>query len=116
MRRSREAPSAVRIAISRARVAARARSKIGDVGAGDQQNERDRAEQHQEHRPKAADHLLVHRDQGHAGVLVRLRILLLQAERDRVHLRLGLREGHARSQACPGIEIALVTHLTSGSR
>ena len=47
--------------------------EVGDVGAGDQQHEADRAEQHEQRRPHVADEVLVERDDRGAPALVVLR-------------------------------------------
>ena len=51
----RVAPSAERTAISCSRETARARRKIGDVGAGEDEEQRHRAPEHQEHRAHRPD-------------------------------------------------------------
>jgi len=57
------APRAARIANSRARPVERASSRLGDVGARDQQHKTDRAEQHQQNSFHIADDVDLERDQ-----------------------------------------------------
>ncbi len=57
---------------------------VGDVGAGDQEDERHRRQEHEERRPDVSDHGLLERSDGH--VAVGAGELLLQAPGDRRHL------------------------------
>ena len=71
--------------------------QVGDVGAGDHQHETDRAEQDQQRGPGMLDDVLLQRHGPDAHLRAgMLRELLAELQRDAVHLRLCLGEGHAR--------------------
>ena len=64
--------------------------QVGDVRAGDQEHEGDGGEEHDERHPHVADDQLLQRHDDGTPPGVGLGILLLEALRDRVHLRLRL--------------------------
>jgi len=81
--RSRPAPSATRTAISRCRAAARREQEVGDVRAGDEQDKRDRAQQHEQRPLHVADDLLVQADQGQNTLALALALALAAPSRRR---------------------------------
>ena len=97
--RARPAPSAERIASSLRRPSAAREQQVADVRARDQQDQRDRGEQHQQRRPDVADDQLLQRNHRRAPAGVLLRILALEPRRDRVHLRLRPRQRRRRASA-----------------
>ena len=60
--------------------------EVRDVGAGDQEHEADRAEEHEQRRSHVADEVLVQRDDRGAPAFVVLRILRREPGGDGVHL------------------------------
>ena len=79
--------------------AARAREEeVGHVGAGDEEDERDRAEEDEEERPHVSDHRVGERHQARAGALVGVGIGEGETARDAVEVGLRLRDRHAGSQ------------------
>jgi hypothetical protein len=105
--RVREAPSDTRTEISRAR-----EQQVGDVGARDEQHERDGAHERQEDDTNlaAVDTLVVRLHDG-ADVLVRIRIFRRQSRRDGVDLGLRLLLRHARREPRNQVEAARVPRL-----
>ncbi len=103
--KTRRAPRAERRA-DRDLLAASERAReeqVADVGARDQQHERDRGEQHHQRHADVADDQLLQRDDGGAPAGVLLRILALEPHRDRFHLGFRLREvtpGFRRATTC----------------
>src|SRR6201987_1353996 len=91
--RAREAPSAVRIAISLAR-----EQQVGNVDASDQQNEPDSCKQHEQGGTNIQDDLVLHVNYVRADTGVGIRILFFQASGDGFHLRACLLERHTRFQ------------------
>ena len=75
--------------------------QIGDVGAGDEQHEAHRAEQHEQRLPRRADDGLMERRDAHALVAVAARVLGGQPGGDAGHLRLGSRPAMRRSPRRP---------------
>ncbi len=73
--------------------------QVRHVGAGDQQHEADRSEQHEKDALDAADDVFLEGHEGDPRPLVRLRVRRLQVPRDPVHVRAGLLRGHPRAQA-----------------
>jgi hypothetical protein len=65
--------------------------QVGQVGAGDEQHQRDGAEQHQQRQPRVADQILLQRHDQRTPVLVLSGILLRQACGQRIQVGLGLR-------------------------
>jgi hypothetical protein len=88
--------------------------QVADVGAGDQQNERDRAEQHDERHPDVANNQLLQRDHRRAPARICLRVLALEARRDRAHLRLRLLDGGAGFHPRDDLRIVVVAHRAIG--
>ena len=86
---------------------ARAREEqIGDVRAGDEQHDRDRAEQHQHPRLGArADEVIAQRPHACATVLVPVGMGRLERRSDLVHLRLRLLERDARLQSRDALQV-----------
>ena len=70
--------------------------QAGQVGANDQEQDRNRAAQHQQRRPRLEREAGMEVLQPHARLGVGVRVLLLEATSDRVHLLAGLRERYAR--------------------
>ena len=97
--RRRLAPSAVRIAISRLRDSSAGEKKVGHVSAGDQQNERDRAQHDQQRRTDVADDVVVQSHDSYAGkIKVRVGILFRKPAGDGGQFRFRLLHLHARFQ------------------
>ena len=72
--------------------------QVGDVGAGDEQHQPDRAEQDQQRRPGVLHDVVVQRHRPDPEVRGRVLLELLpELGGDPVHLGLGLGEGHARA-------------------
>ncbi len=90
----RRADSRANGKLSRARSASR-RKKIGEIRAGDQQNQGDRAEQQTETRSVTAEKIIEKRFHGHACARVRCRICFLETRGDCFHLGAHLFECHA---------------------
>src|SRR5205085_1920031 len=78
--------------------------EIGDVHAGDQENEPDSAKQHQQHRLAAANHLFLKWEDGRANALVDVRIGGSEIASDGKHIRPCLLEGHARLQTANAVD------------
>ncbi len=76
--------------------------EIGDVGAGNEQEEPDGAQQHEERPPRRADEELVQRRHPRAHDAVRRRVLLLEPPDDGLELRIRLLDRHARTKARDG--------------
>ncbi len=72
--------------------------EVGDVGAGDQKHEADRAQEREEDGPKLPDELLLQRHDADAGARVRLRVVRRDARGDRLHLRARRLKARARLQ------------------
>ena len=97
--------------LTRARGRAR-EQQVCDVGAGDQEDERDRAHQRQEYEPdRPAVLALVERQHTGTDVLVRIGIVRPQLGGDGVHLGLCLRARHAVGHPAEGLEVAVVPLL-----
>ena len=79
--------------------------QVGDVGAGDQQDEADGAEKHQHGLADVADHRLVERDRGEVEPLVAVRILRGEALADGLHLGSDVLEWNARLGPADGSEV-----------
>ena len=77
--------------------------QVGDVDAGDQQHERDRAGEHEQRRANLLDHLLVNRHERHRPAGIALRRFLLELRRDRSSSRRrpAASETPSRSRAMP---------------
>ena len=73
--------------------------QIGDVDAGDKQNEQRRAGKDLERRPNLIDHLLVHGHQADRPAGIALRRLSGQLGSDALHVEGGLLEGDALAQS-----------------
>ena len=86
--RSRLAPSAPRSGNLLGAAVRAHQHQVGEVGAGDQQHQRDRAEQDQERRPRVAHQVVLQRHDQRAPVLVVGGILRGQAQRDRCQIGL----------------------------
>ena len=84
--------------------------QVGEVGAGDEQHERDRAEQDEQRQPGVADQVVVQRHDQRAPVLVVGRVLLLPGARDRVEIGLRRAPRHARLQLGHGAIVVVVAH------
>src|SRR5215510_4977000 len=69
-------------------------TEIGDVGAGDQENEQNRSEQGEQRPVNISDHLLFKRHDIHAETVVQDRFLLLQLARNNFHILTRLFELH----------------------
>ncbi len=88
--------------------------QVRHVRAGDQQQEANRAQEDEGvFLGHVADQELVKRDQRGAPVLVAVRVLLLEPQRDSLHLRAGLRLGYAGLQSSdrekhPGLALIAV--------
>ena len=96
MSRQRPAPSAARIPISRLRTGRAREHQVGDVGAGDEQHEPNRAEQEQHPRPHPPDQVVMEADDAHAPAWAPLRVLLVERHGDAVHLLVRLFESTRR--------------------
>ena len=80
--------------------------EVGDVGAGDQQHEEHRAEEHEDVLPGIrANEKLAHRHGHKAPVLVGIRVLAGEARADGVDFRRGLRRRAARFQPAHGLQL-----------
>ena len=79
---------------------ARTQQQVGDVGAGDEQHEPDRAHQHQQRRPGAADRALANRHEPQARVRIGVGVGRVARARRRARWR-PLRPAPAR-RATPG--------------
>ena len=88
--------------------------QIGHVGAGDQQDAGDRAEQDQQGAARVADHLLLQRDdaesQAAIGRIV-LRMIVAQAGGERIHFGLGLGRGDAGLEFADDVVVLVVAVL-----
>ena len=73
--------------------------KIGDIGAGNQQQETDGGEQQEEEWLDIADDVFLHGNDGDAKVFVGLRICGREILRDAIHVGPRLRERNARLKA-----------------
>ena len=88
--------------------------QVRHVGAGDQQHQAHRTQQHIQRAAVLAGYLLSKIDQPDAPALAEGRVVLLGARRDAVHLRLRLCQRDAGLQPCDGAQIppgALVVAL-----
>ena len=80
--------------------------QVGDIGAGDQQNEADGAEQNPERPLHAADHLVAQRPHHHADALcVVLRVLAGDSADHGVHLGLRRGGGDSRLEAAEQLQV-----------
>jgi hypothetical protein len=84
--------------------------QVGDVGAGDEQDESHRAEQDVESRPILADELLVQRFGLETPLMVLLGIALRQVTRDDVQLGRELLLGDSGLEPPEHREVMLVVH------
>src|SRR5262249_13615185 len=73
--------------------------QVGDIGAGNQQNQADGAQQNQQRLPYVTDKVFVQQRNTHTTVLIALRILLFQARGDQIQLCFRLLHGHVRLQS-----------------
>src|SRR5882672_346322 len=80
--------------------------KISDVGASDEQNENNRAQQHQQCRPNVTNQLFAQRYNRGAPPLIVFRILLLETLGDAAEFGLSLANIHARFE--PGNDHVIV--------
>ena len=96
---------AARMEISRERRRGAREQQVRHVRAADEKKEPDRREEKQQDRPKFADRVFVQRRDANAGVLVVVRILVLETPADRVHFAARLLERDARFQAGKDIEV-----------
>ena len=84
--------------------------QVTDVGAGDEEDQPDPAEQHEKHRAAIADDFLLHRDDhGFPASSVRLGKLTREPCGDRVHLGLRLRQFDISLQTRDAIPIVIPT-------
>ena len=114
--RSRVAPSAVRTAISFERVGRAGQEQVGDVGAGDEEHEADRAQQHQQRRAHVPGGLDAERGDEQAPVVgVVVRVVALELLGDGPHLPRGLLHRNPWSHARDEVEelrgAVVVRHL-----
>ena len=72
--------------------------QVGNVRATDEEDERYRAEEHEEKGTHGPPHLLGHRDEGDAKVLAIVGVLGAKPIQIRRHSRLRLSDRHARTQ------------------
>ena len=84
--------------------------QVADVRARDQENQRDRSEQHHERHPDVADEELVQRHDGGAPACVLLGKLLLEPRRDDAHLGVGLRHVRARLQPRHDLRVVVLAN------
>ena len=98
MIRRRSAPSAARTRNLALPPLGARQHQVRQIGAADQQHEADGAQQHVERRPDVPHDLLVIRNHRHRDVRIRVRVLLLEAPGDRVHVGHRAVEGHAGLQ------------------
>ena len=83
--------------------------QVADIGAGDEEDQPDGAEQDQKHRAAIADDFLLHRDDHGFPASVRLAKLTRQPCGDRVHLGLRLRQFDVSLQTRDAIPIVIPT-------
>ncbi len=96
MIRARLAPSATRTAISFCRPTRAREQQVGDIRAGNQQDERDGAEQHQQRRPDVLHELILRAGDERANIRDSSPgCSRFELQRDRVHLDPRLLERHA---------------------
>src|SRR6185437_10150977 len=79
--------------------------QIAHVRAGDQQQKRNRREQHEQRQARVADEIVVQRHHQRAHVLVRFGILRLEPRDDRLQLRVRVRFRRARLEARDGAHV-----------
>ena len=72
--------------------------QVREIGARDEQHERNRAEQHEQRQPRVADEILVQGHDERAPVFVLGGVLQREAAGDRIELRLRAGHGDARFQ------------------
>ena len=82
--------------------------QIGDVRAGDEQDEGDRREQHDQRLADIADNQLLERNHGRAPAGVVLRILALETRGDDVELGARLRDGGVRLEPRDHLGVVIV--------
>src|SRR5207247_9215983 len=82
---------------------------IGDVGRSNQQNEENRAEQHQYRQLEVPDDLLLQGNEPHRMIHIGRWILCSQRASDRIDIGLRLLARHARLQARHDVEVVTVT-------
>ena len=73
--------------------------QVGHVGAGDEQHQRDRAQQQEQRRPHVLHHLILERRHHGAHVAIRFGELLLECERDALQLGTRRLQRHVGSEA-----------------
>ena len=91
------------------------RQKVGQIGAGDEQHQRNRAEQQAEAGPVIAHLIFQQRRDGDANVGVRIRILFRKPRRDLFHLGQRLLDRHAFFQAAPAKQSRVIVARLPGS-
>ena len=98
-------------------VADAGQQQVCHVGACNQQHERDRAHQRQEHQPDRAAVLpFVERHDAGRDVLVGVRVVVTQLPGDRIHLRLRLSRVDTVRQFAKHFEVAVVALLLGEAR
>ncbi len=85
--------------------------EVGDVGAGDQEDEGDRPEQQHQRRPQLAHDRVEERLEGHALLRVRVRVALGEALREGLHLGAGAGDVHSRLQPADHVDPRVVAPL-----
>ncbi len=73
--------------------------QVGHVGAGDEQHQRDRAQQEEQRRSHVLHHLILQRRHHGAHVAIRFRELLLECERDALQLGTRRLQRHVGTEA-----------------
>ena len=110
--RPRLAPIAMRSAISRARPVPRMQKEIGHVGAGDQQDKHDGAEEHQNGGTQIADEDLANRLERDAELVVGFGIGALQTRRDAFHFGARLFRRSCRRQPADHHHVAALVSVS----
>ena len=72
--------------------------QVGEVGARNQQHERDSTQEHEQRRTRVANQVFLQRNDKRAPILVLIGVCKLETPGDRVHVCLRLRDGDARPQ------------------
>ena len=90
--------------------------QVRDVGARDEQNETDGAEQHPQDKPHVPDHLFVQRHERDAPAAIELRMVGRELGGDAVELRLCAARRHARLQQAGHLQEPRIARHTCRAR